>query len=354
MKKVLSVLLIVLVIVSLIVASSCSCSLQAPETPNIPEEPPGTNETPPEEKITQWYISLPIPREISQTNSLQTVESLKITSNLPPLEITEVIDEYGNVSKLLTWDTPAEQFVASLEIVISRKVNQDFLNSSYLYPIPENLLPEEVREYLKPSKFCQSDDPTIVAQAEALAEGLIDQIEVVNATISWINQNIEWKCSREWLNPEECEKYGFRYVENGFYTPINPEIVGARWTIKYRIGVCSDFANLAIALLRAQGIPARFTIGLVAYPDSPRLEETDGSHAWIEVYYPETGWVDYDPIKIDHLPGLPYHMVFKVLPDITAGDGVAWPGKFSEKWTRIGLGDNKVKITYAVTLEPKI
>ncbi|WP_319528912.1 transglutaminase family protein [uncultured Cohaesibacter sp.] len=63
-------------------------------------------------------------------------------------------------------------------------------------------------------------------------------------------------------------------------------------------GVCQDFAHLELTCLRALGLPARYVSGyLRTYPPEgqPRLIGADASHAWISVWCPEAGWVDFDP-----------------------------------------------------------
>jgi transglutaminase-like putative cysteine protease len=68
--------------------------------------------------------------------------------------------------------------------------------------------------------------------------------------------------------------------------------------LRIRRGVCQDFAHLAIAGLRSLGLPARYVSGyLLTHPPEgqPRLQGADASHAWISVWAPETGWVDFDP-----------------------------------------------------------
>ena len=65
-----------------------------------------------------------------------------------------------------------------------------------------------------------------------------------------------------------------------------------------RRGVCQDFAHLMIACLRSLGIPARYVSGYlrtIPPPGKPRLIGADASHAWISVYSPGQGWVDFDP-----------------------------------------------------------
>jgi transglutaminase-like putative cysteine protease len=71
-----------------------------------------------------------------------------------------------------------------------------------------------------------------------------------------------------------------------------------------RHGVCQDFAHLAIACLRAMGLPARYVSGYLETlppPGQPRLQGADVSHAWFAVFAPGIGWVDFDPTN-DVLP----------------------------------------------------
>lgn len=65
-----------------------------------------------------------------------------------------------------------------------------------------------------------------------------------------------------------------------------------------RRGVCQDFAHLMIACLRSQGLPCRYVSGYIVTnppPGMPRLVGADASHAWVSVYSPAAGWVDFDP-----------------------------------------------------------
>ena len=68
--------------------------------------------------------------------------------------------------------------------------------------------------------------------------------------------------------------------------------------LRRRRGVCQDFSHLALACLRALHLPARYVSGYILTnppPGQPRLAGADASHAWISVWSPEAGWVDFDP-----------------------------------------------------------
>lgn len=65
-----------------------------------------------------------------------------------------------------------------------------------------------------------------------------------------------------------------------------------------RRGVCQDFAHLEIACLRALGIPARYVSGYLETlppPGKPKLIGADASHAWVQLYIADHGWIDVDP-----------------------------------------------------------
>ena len=63
-------------------------------------------------------------------------------------------------------------------------------------------------------------------------------------------------------------------------------------------GYCVYFATTMVVMLRTQGIPARLTVG---YTPGERVDEERwvvrglNSHAWVEAYFPEQGWVRFDP-----------------------------------------------------------
>lgn len=80
----------------------------------------------------------------------------------------------------------------------------------------------------------------------------------------------------------------------GFTTISTPLSV----VMKERKGVCQDFAHLALACLRAMGMPARYVSGYLetnAPAGKEKLTGVDASHAWISVFIPGAGWIDFDP-----------------------------------------------------------
>ena len=65
-----------------------------------------------------------------------------------------------------------------------------------------------------------------------------------------------------------------------------------------REGVCQDFARLAIACLRANGLAASYVSGYLATdppPGKERMVGIDATHAWAAVWTPQNAWLGLDP-----------------------------------------------------------
>ena len=84
----------------------------------------------------------------------------------------------------------------------------------------------------------------------------------------------------------------FKYVrrtERGVQTPAETLWQGG--------GSCRDFALFMIEAVRSLGLAARFVSGYIFVPDLDEAGLLGGgaTHAWLQVYLPGAGWVDFDP-----------------------------------------------------------
>ncbi|MFQ3293632.1 MAG: transglutaminase-like putative cysteine protease [Natrialbaceae archaeon] len=63
-------------------------------------------------------------------------------------------------------------------------------------------------------------------------------------------------------------------------------------------GYCVYYATAMTMMLRTEGIPARYVVG---YTPGQQVGDNEwvvrglNSHAWVEVYFPEVGWIKFDP-----------------------------------------------------------
>jgi transglutaminase-like putative cysteine protease len=86
------------------------------------------------------------------------------------------------------------------------------------------------------------------------------------------------------------EQFAYRRrTERGVQTPSE--------TLRCGSGSCRDFALLMIEGVRSLGLAARFVSGYIFVPDVEPSSMVGGgaTHAWLQVYLPGAGWVDFDP-----------------------------------------------------------
>jgi transglutaminase-like putative cysteine protease len=67
-------------------------------------------------------------------------------------------------------------------------------------------------------------------------------------------------------------------------------------TLKIGSGSCRDLAMLMIEAVRSLGMAARFVSGYLHVSDDDDGYARGGNtHAWVQVYLPGPGWIDFDP-----------------------------------------------------------
>lgn len=126
-------------------------------------------------------------------------------------------------------------------------------------------LASEFEPFLRPSQMvAYGADSACVAKAAELAQGAASDLEVVSRIYNYLKDAIRY------------DKKKAAEVESG-YLPDPDE------TLATGKGICFDYAALAAAMLRSQGIPTKEITGYV----SP----ADAYHAWNMVYLENTGWV---------------------------------------------------------------
>jgi transglutaminase-like putative cysteine protease len=91
---------------------------------------------------------------------------------------------------------------------------------------------------------------------------------------------------------ERCAEYifkNFSYVKG--ITDIETTVDEI---LEHRSGVCQDFAHLMLQVLTTLKIPCRYVSGYIC-PNKNGLRGEGATHAWVDVYFPENGWVGIDP-----------------------------------------------------------
>jgi transglutaminase-like putative cysteine protease len=78
---------------------------------------------------------------------------------------------------------------------------------------------------------------------------------------------------------------------------------------KRKTGYCEHYATAMVLMLRSLGIPSRLVTGFLAtewneFGNYYTVRQRD-AHAWVEVYYPQSGWMTMDPTPSNALPLTP-------------------------------------------------
>lgn len=76
------------------------------------------------------------------------------------------------------------------------------------------------------------------------------------------------------------------------------DAVAAAFATEMDAGYCQYFATTMAAMLRAEGVPARYVTGYTPYEQVGAGEHVvrgKYAHTWVEAYFPGVGWVPFDP-----------------------------------------------------------
>mgnify|MGYP003827052171 CR=1 FL=1 len=129
------------------------------------------------------------------------------------------------------------------------------------YRVPYTVEEPDMKKYLAPEYNIESDEDAIISKAQKIAGNIKDPVILSQKMMEWVYTNIEKR-------------------------PVI-SIPSATEVLETMTGDCNEHAILLTALLRAVGIPARISTGLVY------TRENFYYHAWVEVYTGE--WITIDP-----------------------------------------------------------
>ena len=139
-------------------------------------------------------------------------------------------------------------------------------------------LREEFFDWVSPSQYCPflPEIEELAREAEAASDGTIYGFAAAAAGL--IHNT-------------------FRYQKGA--THVHSSVADC---LETKAGVCQDFSHLLISLLRSRGVPARYVSGYLVpqqtADDRGAMERVIGglaSHAWVQMYTSDAGWLGLDP-----------------------------------------------------------
>jgi len=207
----------------------------------------------------------------------QQVISEDLTIGPEPCDIRWLQDVFGNSVAIATFDTRARTLVFDSRIRLQHT--------------PAELQHVDIEDYARTYPFTYSSEemPDLLRSIERQHHDPLREID------TWARRFVNVGGQTDTLamlsDMTAAIKREFTYVarpEKGTQSPIE--------TLARRKGTCRDYAMLMIEAVRALGFAARFVSGYV-YSPSVREHRTGGgnTHAWVRVYLPGSGWVEFDP-----------------------------------------------------------
>ena len=229
----------------------------------------------PDPGISRMKFSCVIPKSSRSVTFEQEISGLKLEFVPPPQDRQEKTDRHGNQIITAVWDEPRGNATAKLTFDARTRTRLALMNTQS--PFPLATIPPDKELFLQPTHQVQSQDPEIVNLSLKLTRGATAQFDAVQRTITWVINNLKY------VNP--------------------PPQVDALFALKTGKGNCQNFSHLSAALLRAAGIPARIVNGItldkayhVSRDQGPlTFKMAQGRHSWIEIWFPDLGWVPFDP-----------------------------------------------------------
>ncbi len=197
-----------------------------------------------------------------------------------PSELRWMHDVFGNSVAIATFSEPAA------ELVFESSFRAEH------FPLPERTLVVDDYAATLPLSYSASDDVDLGAskarhypdpehKLDAWVKSLLDKIpghgtlDVLMAMIAAIKSEFTYQ----------------RREEVGVQTPVE--------TLELKAGSCRDFAVFMMDAVRFVGLAAQFVSGYLY--DEALIDAGGGlvgggaTHAWIQVYLPGVGWVEFDP-----------------------------------------------------------
>lgn len=195
-----------------------------------------------------------------------------------PISLRWIHDVFGNSVAIATFDERARMLTFSSTATIEHLPSDDFAltpdDQAYFYPFLYNgeELPD-LQEFIRPQYGDPDGNLSAWARQFLDPEGPTPTFNILAGMTHGIRKEF---------------KYRKRH-EHGTQHPLD--------TLQTASGTCRDFALFMIEALRRLGIAARFVSGyLFIHGDRSRGYVGGGStHAWVQVYLPAAGWIEFDP-----------------------------------------------------------
>ena len=241
----------------------------------------------PSQGLKKLVFRFASPTSFTSPTVKQNIRDYNLTYNPKPTSVETETDSFGNKFTKVTWLDIKSNAGVNGKFTVAMNIGLKELFSTAPFPLKD--IDAKEKRFLASTPLTQAEHPGIKELADSLAKGARTEEAAVIQILNWVVDNVK-------------------------YTT-NPPQYDAVYTLNTGTGNCQNFSHLSIALLRAAGIPARVVGGItlskswkVPLKNGTLIQSIgQGGHAWLEVYYPDIGWVPYDAQQ-SHLFVSPRHI----------------------------------------------
>jgi transglutaminase-like putative cysteine protease len=197
----------------------------------------------------------------SRNKDLRTAQRIFTQPDVP---LYDYVDSFGNICTRLTM--PVGGITISCGFVIEDPFEPDRVAPGARQLSLEEL-PDDVLLFLLGSRYCETD--RLAETAWTLFGGISPGWTMAQAIVDYVHHHIRFD-----------------------YMSARP--TKTAWDVQQEgVGVCRDYAHLAIALCRCMNIPARYCTGYLGDMDLPALVGDMDFSAWFEAYL-DGQWYVFD------------------------------------------------------------
>jgi transglutaminase-like putative cysteine protease len=211
-----------------------------------------------------------LPKTFTVTLPPDTNNQTSRIKKLSPAPSATRLDSDGNVLADYRL-APRQHLVVDTEVAIEvRYLEYDLAASTTADKIPKEL----ADRYTGPSRYW-SFEGGVKEQAAKLVDPKAPVINNVRAVHQFVIDKLTYNKDKIKFNIRQGAEKALAQPDNA---------------------VCLEYADLLVAMLRSQGIPARMPVGYAYRNDLKNSNSVaDSLHAWAEVYVPGIGWMTLDP-----------------------------------------------------------
>ena len=188
----------------------------------------------------------------SRQNDLRSPETISFD---PPIPQRRMLDAFGNVCTRIL--APAGRLTISADVLVADSGLPDVVAPEAVQ-VPVEALPDDVMLYLMASRYCDTDK--LCAIAWQLFGQTPEGWARVQAIVDYVHTRIRF---------DYQQADATRTAFDGYHQ---------------QVGVCRDYAHLAIAFCRCMNIPARYCTGYLGDIGVPAVPGPMDFSAWFEVY----------------------------------------------------------------------